>query len=456
MSGKQAGRQALRAALQSQKDKARQKKLATKGTSGVRNHVNTSGKKTRGSRNNASDNKHRKGIGNTVWYAAGDEGPVEEPVKPCVLVKAASGNAVCQQVLRDFAGLLKPFAVSMKEDRRNFAHRDPWRPFEDIVPFEIIAQNKGAGWIVHASHSKKRPHNLTLMRFYSGHILDMAEVGTPTLAAPPAAAMGGGWAVGNKPCFLFIGEEFDMPESPLQRLANMIVDLFGGHRASKISLRGLEHVICVTYAPPEASQRGRDTDDSSSEFSGDDAEMRSDDDDGRDDAGSDSDDDESSAMPKTDRKKRNQQQQQEQGRRRENLPASGRRNDAVPGIIHFRTYQVRLKKSGTKNPYVELVDMGPNMDWELRRTRFASRDLYREACRVPSAGKQKKVKNVSTDAFAKTGRLHMQQQDLKTLRQKKARALKRREPEEGGETGEADADSEFAAGGRKTKQARHD
>jgi ribosome production factor 2 len=431
------GRAELRAALQQAKDKRREqqrtrlgRKSGTLGGSGATS-ASGRGKKVKGSRNNASDNAHRRGVNNTVWYGPGDEGPVEEPIKPAVLVKAASAGAVCGQILRDFQGLLKPYCVTIKEERKNFTFRDPWRPFEDIQPFEQIAQSKSAGWIVHASHSKKRPHNLTLMRFFAGHVLDMAEVGTPSTAPPPAALIGGGWHVGNKPCFLFVGEEFDEPASPLQRLANMIVDLFGGHRTSRISLRGLEHVICVTYAPlgmeaANAAARKNDSDD---------------DDDG----------DDGDALMTS-------------GKAEQVVPP--RRHEACTGLLHFRTYQVRLKKSGTRTPFVELSDMGPNMDWELRRTRFASADNYKEACKQPPQAAARKVKNVTSDSFAKTGRMHMQRQDLQTLRMKKTKALttqatqagaknnnskgnKRRGPEK--EDGEAD--SEFGSG-RKQKQAR--
>jgi hypothetical protein len=107
------------------------------------------------------------------------------------------------------------------------------------------------------------------------------------------------------------------------------------------------------------------------------------------------------------------------------------------------------------------------MDWELRRTRFASADNYKEACKQPPQAAARKVKNVTSDSFAKTGRMHMQRQDLQTLRMKKTKALttqatqagaknnnskgsnKRRGPEK--EDGEAD--SEFGSG-RKQKQAR--
>ena len=96
---------------------------------------------------------------------------------------------------------------------------------------------------------------------------------------------------------------------------------------------------------------------------------------------------------------------------------------AADDAILFRQYHVRLKRNASaargtpaaRLPRVELEEMGPRMDMALRRTRFASADLLRQAMREPTetfaAGK--KGKNVSTDAIKGTvGRVYVSRQDL--------------------------------------------
>ena len=55
----------------------------------------------------------------------------------------------------------------------------------DIHPFEVggetklehFARKSDCGLVVYANHAKKRPHNLTLGRFYDGQVLDLLELG---------------------------------------------------------------------------------------------------------------------------------------------------------------------------------------------------------------------------------------------------------------------------------------
>jgi len=103
---------------------------------------------------------------------------------------------------------------------------------------------------------------------------------------------------------------------------------------------------------------------------------------------------------------------------------------AVDKKIHVRGYRTALKKSGTKTPRVELEEVGPSLDLEMRRTRIGSDDLFKRAMKQPKAAKAKKVKNISKDQFEnKLGRVHLGVQDLSKLHLRKRKALKKT-PEE--------------------------
>lgn len=100
-----------------------------------------------------------------------------------------------------------------------------------------------------------------------------------------------------------------------------------------------------------------------------------------------------------------------------------------------------LKKSGTKNPRVELEEMGPSLDLVIRRTHVGSPELFKTATRQPKAIKvhtyysyntlcivvqAKKIKNMSKDPFgSKMGQIHMTRQDMKTLKTRRVKGLKR-------------------------------
>ncbi|XP_045499021.1 ribosome production factor 2 homolog [Colias croceus] len=96
------------------------------------------------------------------------------------------------------------------------------------------------------------------------------------------------------------------------------------------------------------------------------------------------------------------------------------------GNIYVRSYRILLKKSGQRTPRVELEEIGPSIDFKLRRTRLASEDLFKEACRVPREVKPLTKKNISKDAFGtKHGRIHMGKQDIQRLQTRKMKGLKK-------------------------------
>uniref|UniRef100_A0A0B6ZM35 Ribosome production factor 2 homolog n=2 Tax=Arion vulgaris TaxID=1028688 RepID=A0A0B6ZM35_9EUPU len=104
---------------------------------------------------------------------------------------------------------------------------------------------------------------------------------------------------------------------------------------------------------------------------------------------------------------------------------------AVNGKIYIRNYRVLLKKSGSRTPRVELEFMGPSLDLSMRRTRYASDDLFKRALKKPLTAKPKKKKNISRDDLGnKLGRVHMKTQNFEKLQARKLKGLKRKGPAE--------------------------
>ncbi|KAE8077851.1 hypothetical protein FH972_016373 [Carpinus fangiana] len=74
---------------------------------------------------------------------------------------------------------------------------------------------------------------------------------------------------------------------------------------------------------------------------------------------------------------------------------------------------LRLKKSGTKVPRMELEEVGPSMDLVVRRHRLPNESLQKEAMKTTREKPKKKVKNVSKDAIdGKIGKIYMPDQKV--------------------------------------------
>ncbi|KAK9139570.1 hypothetical protein Scep_009251 [Stephania cephalantha] len=77
---------------------------------------------------------------------------------------------------------------------------------------------------------------------------------------------------------------------------------------------------------------------------------------------------------------------------------------------------MRLKRSGTVVPKIELVEVGPSMDLVVRRHRLPNDSLRKEAMKTAADQPKKKVKNVSRDAIqGKIGKIYMPDQKVRVL-----------------------------------------
>jgi hypothetical protein len=76
---------------------------------------------------------------------------------------------------------------------------------------------------------------------------------------------------------------------------------------------------------------------------------------------------------------------------------------ALP-VVHFRTYSVVMKRSGTPTPLIELVPHGPHFTFSLRRSQLPSVEVWKQAMKKTekkklSEGAKPKNKNIDVSAF---------------------------------------------------------
>lgn len=117
--------------------------------------------------------------------------------------------------------------------------------------------------------------------------------------------------------------------------------------------------------------------------------------------------------------------------------------------VLLRQYAIKMKKSGTTVPRVVLEEMGPSLDFEVRRQRAAPGDLEKEACRQPKMGK-KKEKNVSSDSLdGKVGRIYMPKQKVDTMALSKPKGIKREKRNATGDRKRASQAAGTKGGGRR-------
>eukprot|EP01018_Ginkgo_biloba_P003296 Gb_27395 [translate_table: standard] len=94
--------------------------------------------------------------------------------------------------------------------------------------------------------------------------------------------------------------------------------------------------------------------------------------------------------------------------------------------VHFMHCAIRLKKSGTIVPRIELIEIGPTMDMVLRRHRLPNEDLRKEAMKTADKQPKKKVKNVSGDLISgKVGKIYVPKQEVGDMALAKMKGLKR-------------------------------
>lgn len=165
-----------------------------------------------------------------------------EDSKRALILFGGKTSQITKDVLSDLHKL-KSSGDSVKYTRKN----DDVRPFEagGDTNLEHFSQKTDSSLFALGNHSKKRPHNLVLGRFFDHRLHDVLELGVDRYKgikefAKAATAV----QIGNKPCFVFVGEGFE--SNPDLRMAkSLLLDFFRGRQIDAINLKGLSQVIFV-------------------------------------------------------------------------------------------------------------------------------------------------------------------------------------------------------------------
>jgi ribosome production factor 2 len=202
-----------------------------------------------------------------------------------------------------------------------------------VSAVEALARKADAGLFVLGSHTKKRPHALTVGRLFDGRLLDAVEFGVDpeatrllrSFGSAPAAAQ-----AGHKPGLAFVGSAFEaVPAAAAAR--SLLLDLLRGRVVPAINLAGVDRLILVVA---EGGGGG-----------------------------------EGAAQPST------------------SSSAS-----APPVRLSLRQFALRLKKSGGRTPRVEATEIGPALDLVLRRHLPGPPDLVKAALKAAAGPAKKKVR----------------------------------------------------------------
>lgn len=161
-----------------------------------------------------------------------------EKSRTTLFLRYTSCSETVHLALADFYSLKRPLA-------RKFTKKNDIHPFEDPSSLEFFSDKNDATLMVYGSHSKKRPHCVTLVRFFDFRVLDMIELMIdPDTMRTLQQFKNTKATVGLKPLLSFSGSAFDSPTSNAYTTAKSILtDMFKGPDAHNVDVEGLQFMI---------------------------------------------------------------------------------------------------------------------------------------------------------------------------------------------------------------------
>ena len=163
---------------------------------------------------------------------------LHENPRTALFLKYSSTSEILNLVMTDLHSLKRPLGI--KFSKKNVIH-----PFEDPSSLEFFSEKNDASMMVFGSHSKKRPHCLTVVRMFDWKVLDMLELLIePETLRTLSQFKNEKARVGLKPLIAFSGSAFESPTENAYTLAkSVLLDLFKGPDVEKLDVEGLQYIM---------------------------------------------------------------------------------------------------------------------------------------------------------------------------------------------------------------------
>lgn len=148
---------------------------------------------------------------------------VENP-KTMLVLHFTKTSAVIKSVLSDIARLRAPHVQRLGKG-------NSFHPLDDATSMEFLGKKNDASLFAFGSHSKKRPHCLTLGRLFDHHALDIVEF--LVSAHTPIASFKLGYRVDSFAALVFQGDAFEhVPNMAVVK--NLLTDIFRPERMEQV------------------------------------------------------------------------------------------------------------------------------------------------------------------------------------------------------------------------------
>ncbi len=116
------------------------------------------------------------------------------------------------------------------------------------MALENFSSKSDCSLFILGNHTKKRPNNIILGRMYDYKVYDMMEFGVSGYKGIQEFGASTIPQLGNKPAFIFVGQEFTT-HAVLKQAKSLLLDFFRGRQIEQINLKGLDRVIFVSHMP---------------------------------------------------------------------------------------------------------------------------------------------------------------------------------------------------------------